>query len=177
MLATPFPALSARCEFSIAGMTCTACTLRVEKSLNALPAVQASANFANAMATAEFDPNRVSPTELVKVVEKSDYRVPRHDTELALEGMFCTVCAARIETILNALPGISAELNFASERALVRYDSGQTSVETRIETVGTAGYGALESTGASLQPERTRREQQYRHELHLFRISTALTLP
>lgn len=177
MLATPLPVLSARREFSVAGMTCAACAHRVEKSLNALAGVRASVNFANETATAEFDPDRVSPAELVKAIEKSGYRVPRHEAELALEGMSCAACAARIETILNGQPGVSAEVNFASERALVRYDPGQSSVETLIEAVRKAGYGALESTSATLQLERTRREKQYRRELRMFWVSAALTLP
>ena len=41
---------------------------------------------------------------------------------LALEGMTCAACAARIEKALNRVPGVVASVNFATESAQVRYD-------------------------------------------------------
>jgi Cu+-exporting ATPase len=35
--------------------------------------------------------------------------------DLALEGMTCAACAARIEKVLNRLPGVQASVNFATE--------------------------------------------------------------
>jgi len=42
--------------------------------------------------------------------------------ELALDGMTCASCAARIERKLNKLDGVHATVNFATERATVAYD-------------------------------------------------------
>ncbi|HEX6796027.1 MAG TPA: heavy metal-associated domain-containing protein, partial [Casimicrobiaceae bacterium] len=42
--------------------------------------------------------------------------------DLALEGMTCAACAARIEKTLNRVPGVEASVNFATESANVRYD-------------------------------------------------------
>ena len=41
--------------------------------------------------------------------------------ELSVGGMTCANCAARIEKQLNAIPGVEAAVNFAAERAHVRY--------------------------------------------------------
>ena len=62
--------------------------------------------------------------------------------ELALEGMTCASCAARIEKRLNKLGGVSASVNFASEQVAVAYDPGQVSVEDLIASVEAAGYHA-----------------------------------
>ena len=67
---------------------------------------------------------------------------PRERVELALEGMTCASCAARIEKRLNKLGGVSASVNFASEHAAVAYDPGQVSVEDLIASVEAAGYHA-----------------------------------
>ena len=40
---------------------------------------------------------------------------PERTVDLALEGMTCVACAARIEKVLNRLPGVSAAVNFATE--------------------------------------------------------------
>ncbi len=67
---------------------------------------------------------------------------PCEHVDLALEGMTCASCAARIEKRLNRLGGVSASVNFASEHAAVAYDPGQVSVEDLIASVEAAGYRA-----------------------------------
>ena len=46
---------------------------------------------------------------------------PAERVELALEGMTCASCAARIERKLNKLDGVAATVNYASEEATVSY--------------------------------------------------------
>ncbi len=62
--------------------------------------------------------------------------------ELAISGMTCSSCAARIEKKLNKLAGVSAEVNFASEHAAVSYDPTSVDVEKLISAVEAAGYRA-----------------------------------
>ena len=62
--------------------------------------------------------------------------------ELAIEGMTCASCAARIEKRLNRLDGVEASVNYASEHAAVCFDPGQVSVEDLIAAVEGAGYHA-----------------------------------
>ncbi|MGC9221181.1 MAG: heavy metal translocating P-type ATPase [Solirubrobacteraceae bacterium] len=69
--------------------------------------------------------------------EKAGERV-----ELAIGGMTCASCAARIEKKLNRLEGVSASVNFASEQAAVSFDAGRLSLEDLIGAVEAAGYHA-----------------------------------
>ena len=62
--------------------------------------------------------------------------------ELAIEGMTCASCAARIEKRLNRLQGVEASVNFASEHAAVSFDPGEVSVADLIASVEGAGYHA-----------------------------------
>ena len=62
--------------------------------------------------------------------------------ELAIEGMTCASCAARIEKRLNRLDGVEASVNYASEHAAVCFDSGEVSVDDLIAAVERAGYHA-----------------------------------
>jgi Cu+-exporting ATPase len=64
------------------------------------------------------------------------------DTELAIEGMSCASCATRIEKRLNKLDGVAASVNFATERAAVRFDPAQVSLGELIAAVEAAGYHA-----------------------------------
>ncbi|HKS49808.1 MAG TPA: heavy metal translocating P-type ATPase [Amycolatopsis sp.] len=55
--------------------------------------------------------------------------------------MTCASCAARIERKLNKVDGVSATVNFATEKAKVTYPAG-TSPEELVKVVEAAGYSA-----------------------------------
>ena len=97
--------------------------------------------------------------------------------ELALGGMHCANCAARIERTLNACSGVEAAVNFASERAYVRYQQTAISPDTLISTVTGIGFTASISTRETRGAEQVARAQAYREEVRRFLISAALTLP
>ena len=46
--------------------------------------------------------------------------------ELAIGGMTCASCAARIEKKLNRLDGVTATVNYATEKATVTFDDTRT---------------------------------------------------
>ncbi|GGN89404.1 carbonate dehydratase [Streptomyces albiflavescens] len=68
---------------------------------------------------------------------------PAHEVELSIGGMTCASCAARIEKKLNRLDGVTATVNFATEKAKVAYPDG-TEVADLIATVEKTGYIAEE---------------------------------
>ena len=61
--------------------------------------------------------------------------------ELAIGGMTCASCAARVERKLNKVDGVTATVNYATEKAQVSYPS-RLSVEDLTAVVEAAGYSA-----------------------------------
>ena len=61
------------------------------------------------------------------------------DVELAITGMTCASCANRIERKLNKLDGVTATVNYATEKAKVTYP-GTVSTDDLLRTVEAAGY-------------------------------------
>lgn len=61
--------------------------------------------------------------------------------DLPLSGMTCAACAARIEKVLNRLPGVAANVNFASEHARIEMSSSETTPQKIVSTVEKAGFG------------------------------------
>lgn len=164
-------------DFPIDGMTCAACAARIETRLKSLPGVNAVVNLATETASIDFDPGRASSRDLLSAVEQAGYRVPLRQTEFALSGMTCAACATRIETALNSMPGVTAHVNLATERARVQFEPTLTNVDSLITAVRSAGYDAYELTEASRDADKTRRAQTYHRELRMFYISAAMTLP
>jgi Cu+-exporting ATPase len=73
-------------------------------------------------------------------------------TELAVSGMTCAACASRVERRLNKLEGVSASVNYATERATVEHDPERTPPSALVAAVEAAGYGAtLPGTGAATE--------------------------
>src|SRR4051794_37205954 len=62
--------------------------------------------------------------------------------ELPITGMTCASCANRNERRLNKLDGVSASVNYATERASVEYGDG-VAVEQLVGAVEAAGYQAV----------------------------------
>ncbi|MBU6202376.1 MAG: heavy metal translocating P-type ATPase, partial [Acidobacteria bacterium] len=62
--------------------------------------------------------------------------------DLSITGMSCNACAMSIEKGLNAVSGVTATVNFATETARVDYDPGTASAEQLIGVVAGLGYGA-----------------------------------
>jgi P-type Cu+ transporter len=64
------------------------------------------------------------------------------EVELAVQGMTCGACAAKIEKELNGLEGVEAAVNYATESAMVAFDSGAVTQDAVLEAIEHAGYGA-----------------------------------
>ncbi|CAL9314851.1 MULTISPECIES: heavy metal translocating P-type ATPase [Streptomyces] len=65
------------------------------------------------------------------------------EVELLIGGMTCASCAARVEKKLNRMDGVTATVNYATEKARVTYPAG-TEVADLIATVVKTGYTAEE---------------------------------
>jgi Cu+-exporting ATPase len=77
--------------------------------------------------------------------------------DLAVGGMTCASCAARIERKLNKLPGVTASVNYATERASITYGADLTPADL-VSAVEATGYSARldhetdEDESATLRP-------------------------
>jgi Cu+-exporting ATPase len=95
--------------------------------------------------------------------------------DLDIEGMTCAACAARIEKVLNRLPGASATVNFATETARITGGADIT-LDKAIHAVERAGYHATpkrEDAGEIA----AKREAAYEYERRQFLFAALLTAP
>ncbi|HLR98461.1 MAG TPA: heavy metal translocating P-type ATPase [Mycolicibacillus parakoreensis] len=93
-------------------------------------------------------------------------------TDLALRGMTCASCAARVERGLNRLDGVRATVNLALERAHIDHDAAVTA-DQLIEAVQATGYEAA-VVGAGPEPVDTEvPEDQLRARLIVAAVLTA----
>ena len=83
----------------------------------------------------------------------------RQRFELAIEGMTCSACAARVQRALVHTDGVTeAAVNFAVEQALVHIDPAQTDLQSIIAVVQRCGYQAHHESDQVKQAERAQRQ-------------------
>jgi Cu+-exporting ATPase len=75
----------------------------------------------------------------------------RAEVELLIGGMTCASCAARVEKKLNRMEGVTATVNYATEKAKVAYPRG-VAVDDLIATVVKTGYTAEEKVPPPPEP-------------------------
>ncbi|MFZ3495885.1 heavy metal translocating P-type ATPase [Streptomyces sp. 5.8] len=101
--------------------------------------------------------------------------------ELAIGGMTCASCAARIEKKLNRMDGVEATVNYATEKAKVTFDA-DISVADLIATVEATGYTAQEpapprTNGPSGSGEDPAEHDELRPLRHRLVTAVSLALP
>ncbi|MFC8825542.1 heavy metal translocating P-type ATPase [Streptomyces sp. NPDC057137] len=110
------------------------------------------------------------------------------DVELAIGGMTCASCAARIEKKLNRMDGVEATVNYATEKAKVSYAQGDLSVRDLIATVEATGYTAAEpppprpaggspGTGSDNRGDRDREDDELRPLRERLITAVVLSVP
>lgn len=67
------------------------------------------------------------------------------DVEMKVEGMSCGHCSARVEEALNALAGVTAEVDLKKKTAYVTLE-GEASDDMLKKAVEDAGYSVVEVT-------------------------------
>ena len=145
----------------IEGMSCASCVGRVENALAGVDGVASvSVNLATQRAEVRLS-RPVEPATLARAVDKAGYAVPARRIELAIDGMSCASCVARVETALRKVEGVaSAGVNLATGRASVTI-GGATNAGALVAAVAAAGYDARIVDGDDVgDAEAARRAQE-----------------
>ena len=174
---TPYRA-TGTISLPIEGMSCASCVGRVEA---ALAKVDGVGSVAVNLATERADIRPDGPVDrmaLIRAVEQVGYEVPARTIELAIEGMTCASCVARVERALAAVPGVQqAVVNLATERATVR---GVADPDQLIAAIDKVGYDArlVQAAGSAADEDAIGRKDAERRSLRRdLLIAAALTLP
>lgn len=157
----------------ISGMSCAACSNRVERVLSGMSGVEnARVNLATETATVEYRPETLDDEKIYATIKELGYQPVTSRVELALSGMSCAACAARIEKVLNKVPGVTrAAVNFATEKTVVEYNPAEADVQQIKKAVADAGYKGTEvgdRNTADLESEERAREIRKQKQLVIF---------
>ncbi|HEY5739818.1 MAG TPA: copper ion binding protein, partial [Gammaproteobacteria bacterium] len=168
----------------VTGMTCGACSARVERVVGKLDGVTAaSVNLATERMDVQFDTARIDLPQIRAAVEKAGYGIEEAEQAreilLPVEGMTCAACAARIEKVVGSLDGVrSIVVNLLADNARIRYLPAVTSlaaIREAIEATGYRTYEVVESSGSD--DRQMQHDDALRRQRRDLLVALAFTLP
>ncbi|QYA40333.1 heavy metal translocating P-type ATPase [Macrococcoides caseolyticum] len=158
----------------IEGMTCAACSNRIEKVLNKIDGVEAQVNLTTERATVHYDEDKLSLSDISERIDKLGYQVRQAHAEFDVTGMTCAACSNRIEKVLNKQPAIqNATVNLSTEVATVDYYPGNMDESDIIERIKKLGYDATLKS----EEQSDRKENELRDKKYKLILSAVLSLP
>jgi Cu+-exporting ATPase len=160
-------------------MTCANCVATVERNLKKVDGVeQATVNLSSERATVQFDPQLAQLNDLIGRVRRAGYDVATGEADLVIQGLSDSNDALRLEKALRQLEGVlSAEVNYGSQRAKVKYIPTVVSQSEIRRAVAQAGFQAVELGGEVEDAERLAREAEIARQRHLLIVGLIFTIP
>lgn len=167
-------------KIKVSGMHCASCALNIEKSLKNLEGVdQAQVNLNAEEASVEYDPEKLKLSEMENAVKEAGFGVINEKVTLKVGGMTCAMCVKAIEDVLSKLDGVSeVNVNLASERAYVTYNSRMTGIMDMREAIEDLGYQYLGVEGEVTEDlEEKIREEDIRGKRNRFIVGFGVSIP
>jgi P-type Cu+ transporter len=171
----------------VLGMTCANCVAAVERNAKKVAGVTgATVNFASEKVTVSYDEASNGGelvTAVIDRVQKAGYDIPTAEITLPILGMTCANCVANVERSLKKVDGVlEATVNYASEKALVRYAPGAVTRADLVAAVRRGGYDVVEpkageETAEPQDVEAAAREAEIRHQYHRLIVGALFTIP
>ncbi len=168
--------------YNVQGMTCAACSSRIEKVVGKMEDVESvSVNLASEKMTLETK-DGANVEEILAKVEKLGYKleaVPSKDVEsLKVLGMTCAACSARVEKMVGRMDGVEkVSVNLSTERMTVQLDRSKTNMAEVKKMVEKAGYGWEEIQKETVDKDKIRKEKEIKTLKTKMIVAMAFSIP
>ncbi len=139
-----------RIDLQVGGMTCAACSSRVERGLKKIAGVdEVHVNLATGKAMITFNPDDADELTFIDAIKNMGYEVKSEKVILPIGGMNCAACSSRVERTLNKLAGVmQAHVNLATEKATIEYLPNKIGMDDLKETISNIGFFVKEEEKA-----------------------------
>lgn len=163
----------------VTGMTCANCVAAVERSIKKENGVlSANVNLSSERATVEINPALVHLQSIIHRVERAGYGIATGEADLMIKRLSDDNDTRRLEKTLNSKEGIlSAQVNFASEHALVKYIPTLISQGEIRQAIVSAGFETLELGEHVEDAEALARQQEIDLQRRFLQIGLLFAIP
>ena len=123
-----------------------------------------------------YNPAKINSEKFIEIIKSLGYEIPLERTEIAISGMSCASCVAKIENgLLHSDGVIDAAVNLGTERAFITH-LPNIGFEDLKKVVESSGYKVIDiSTDNAADIERRARENDFKKLKTKFIISAILS--
>lgn len=129
---------------NVNGMSCVVCAGKVETAVkNMTGVVDAAVNFPSKTITVQYIAKEVSLDDIAKKVKDTGFELVLDENKVTLQvnGMSCMVCAGKVESTVQAMPGVqSASVNFPAKTITISYNTKKIKLSTIAKKVKEMGF-------------------------------------
>ena len=163
----------------ITGMTCANCVATVERNLKKLNGVNSAiVNLSSERATVDFDSSKLGLPEMISRVQRAGYGVATGEANLIIKRLADDSDARRLEKTLINLEGVlEAQVNYAAEKARVKYVPTVITQSELRRAVSSVGLEAVELGSDTDDAEANAREYEINEQRRLLIIGLIFTVP
>ncbi len=157
-----------RVQANIKGMHCAACSSRIERVVGGMDGVEAvNVNLAAESMNLSFDPEQLGLEQVGDRIKglgfEAEFLSDRSTLDLAIGGMHCAACSARIERIVSGLDGVeNAGVNLAAETGSFTFDPSVISRRDIRKAIHDAGFTTETQSAGTSRFEARRKEAEER---------------
>lgn len=169
---------------SITGMNCASCTSKVENAVSQISGVaKASVNLATEKLSVEYDQSELGLDKIKKTITNLGYQVVEETSTgsvtIPISRMSCTSCSNKVEKAIGKMNGVSkVSVNFATEKAVVSYDSKVVKLSEMKRVIEEVGFQPLEIADlSSVDEDKLRKEKKIKTLWIKTIVSTIFCLP
>ena len=131
-------------KYKVGGMTCSACSNRVERGVKKMDGIlDANVNLTTETLTVNFDESKLSEADIEKKVEDLGYSIIKNikTHTYKVEGMTCSACSNRVERVTKKMLGVQdSVVNLTTEKLTITVDEDLVTYGDIKRTVEKAGY-------------------------------------
>ncbi|MEW9121726.1 MAG: heavy metal translocating P-type ATPase [Thermotaleaceae bacterium] len=154
-------------HLKIYGMTCAACAKASERAVKRLEGVtEVNVNFATEKMVVAYEEENTNLDKIKEAIEKAGYEAKveeaAKEVTIPISGMTCAACVKAVERVVGKLEGVeSINVNFATEKAAIRYNPEKTRLSEIKQAITKAGYTPLEiEKSNSVDEDKARKEKE-----------------
>ena len=171
-------------SLNIIGMTCAACAKASERAVKKLDGViEANVNFATEKMVVQYDESKIDIDKIKEAIRKAGYEafleIQTKEISIPISGMTCAACAKAVERAVGKLEGVeNVSVNFATEKANVKYNPKLTRISEIKQAITKAGYKALEIESKNrVDEDKARKEKEIKTLWTKFIVSAIFATP
>lgn len=167
-------------KYRVGNVTCQSCVALIEKILNSTDGVnEARVNLATEELFVDFDEKTINEDSFKNKITVLGYSVNEvkklKTVTFLIKGLHCQSCVSMSEKVISGMDGVeSVNVNLATEKATVTYDSSLVKLSEIFHSIQNFGYTGERITEETVDRREQENQKELKREFNEFLVAISL---